>query len=282
MDLNDIISRLKKIIKELSELLGTNDDETLILFHHFRWNKNKLETSDYFANPDKIREAAGLVPLGKKIEKPTGEEFHCPICWDNVPVSTLEALSCGHFLCGGCWDNYIKDKVPDRLISASLTHHFSFRSTTKTKEASGRVLPQNAHWFFQTASLRSMSLRKIWLLMKKKSRCHTLKKTRLLSGVQLQIASSASKIQVWSPDQCFVDAGTSTALNAAEKTIGHVTVQPLSHGRVKTQLNPQTLNGFWSIPRNVRNADILLKRTRDVITWLADTKPADMNSAGSA
>lgn len=116
MDIDDVISRLNKMVKELTELLGTSEDDTLILFHHFKWNKNKLENSDYFTNPDKIREQAGLMPLDKTVEKPSEKEFMCPICWNSVSVSEIDAPECGHFLCNGCWEDYLREKVKYQLF----------------------------------------------------------------------------------------------------------------------------------------------------------------------
>jgi ariadne-1 len=111
MDLDDVNSRLKKIVKELSELLGTSDDDTLILFHHYKWNKNKLENSEYFSDPNKIRAEAGLMPLDYNSVKPTDKEFQCPICWNVISISELDAPDCGHSLCNDCWEDYLKEKV---------------------------------------------------------------------------------------------------------------------------------------------------------------------------
>ena len=58
-------------MNDLTELLETNRDETLILLHYYRWNRDQLENSDYFDNQIKIRKLAGLstteTPSKKKV-----------------------------------------------------------------------------------------------------------------------------------------------------------------------------------------------------------------------
>ncbi len=60
LKLEDIKSIINNKVDELRELLGEDYDTTLILFHHFKWTKDKLENSDWFGDQDALKIKAGL------------------------------------------------------------------------------------------------------------------------------------------------------------------------------------------------------------------------------
>merc|ERR1711991_709733 len=37
----------------------------------------------------------------------------CPICYEEVPVSEMPCLTCGHGCCLACWDGFLTSKVND-------------------------------------------------------------------------------------------------------------------------------------------------------------------------
>lgn len=116
MELKDITSTLKEKVQDLSELLGTNEDETLVLFHHYRWNRDALDNSGYFENSQKIRTQAGLPTPETTWTGGVPKEIDCRICWNKVPSTGIDAPACGHFLCKNCWVDYIESKVDKIMI----------------------------------------------------------------------------------------------------------------------------------------------------------------------
>ena len=105
------LENIKKLIDdrtdELSDLLGADFDETLILFHHFHWSKDKLENSGWFTDQEKLRREAGLDP------KMATKHFtiECPICFTCYIDSDYDALNCKHKLCKNCWRELINEMV---------------------------------------------------------------------------------------------------------------------------------------------------------------------------
>mmetsp|Transcript_24762 Transcript_24762/g.21961 ORF Transcript_24762/g.21961 Transcript_24762/m.21961 type:complete len:95 (+) Transcript_24762:295-579(+) len=90
-------------------MMGLNQDEALILSNHCGWRDDILQEK-WLDNPDKIKKEAGLEPIS--VEPPQeAEELCCPLCFDDLPKSEFSSLKCNHFICNGCWKEYIMDKV---------------------------------------------------------------------------------------------------------------------------------------------------------------------------
>jgi len=106
---------LTKKIDSASELLGCTYDEALILYHHFKWNKDSLENSSWFENSDKVRQKAGL-PLTtmKRATAFNVQQLNCPICLASVTISECDWLPCNHVVCKFCWQAFVSDKVTDK------------------------------------------------------------------------------------------------------------------------------------------------------------------------
>ncbi len=116
---DDIKRVLDKKVEELEELLLLTYDEALILFHHFNWNRDKLENSDWFTNQEKICRKAGLLPID---ETPNAEASHdCPVCLGECSPEDLDGLKCGHKICKFCWSSFINEKVRIIFFGISLT-----------------------------------------------------------------------------------------------------------------------------------------------------------------
>ena len=111
MDLEDITATLKEKVQDLCDLLGTTEDDALVLFHHYRWNRDHLENSGYFDNQHKIRTQAGLPTSETTTKSLPPKEIKCQICWNNVQTAGIDAPACGHYLCKNCWKDYIESKV---------------------------------------------------------------------------------------------------------------------------------------------------------------------------
>jgi len=132
---DDIKRVLDKKIEELEELLGLTYDEALIVFHHFGWNRDKLENSDWFTNQEKISRKAGLLPIDDNL--PAEAAHECPVCLFECPPEDLDGLKCGHKICKMCWSSFINEKVRIKNFLHSST---SSRSILKKMSSFGDVL----------------------------------------------------------------------------------------------------------------------------------------------
>jgi ariadne-1 len=111
LKLEDMKKLIEKKVEDLSELLGTKFDETLILFHHFKWSRDHLENSEWFSDMEKIRKLAGLDPIVVENKTLITEDLTCPICLVTDHKDEFDSLSCGHHICKSCWSNFINEKV---------------------------------------------------------------------------------------------------------------------------------------------------------------------------
>ena len=102
---------LNEKVADLREILSTSADDTLVLFHHYRWNRDQLENSGYFENQDKIRREAGLATSNMNSIPLKGKDFLCSICFETVNKEEASALTCNHYYCNACWQGYVTEKV---------------------------------------------------------------------------------------------------------------------------------------------------------------------------
>ena len=107
--LDEIKRILDRKVDELVELLDITYDESLILFHFFHWNRDKLENSDWFTNQQEISRRAGLVSLDDDPIDMKGTE--CPVCLMEYTLDELDSLKCGHKICKYCWETFINENV---------------------------------------------------------------------------------------------------------------------------------------------------------------------------
>jgi ariadne-1 len=112
LKLEDIKKLIDKKIESIVDLLGTDYDEALILYHHFKWSKDQLENSDWFSNPEDIRVAAGLIP--KLVTEPLTEKetvYQCGLCLSEENYEEGDGLICRHRFCKDCWTNFVNEHV---------------------------------------------------------------------------------------------------------------------------------------------------------------------------
>lgn len=100
------------------ELLGLSDDESILLYHHFKWRKDLVE-GEYFGNEDQVRKNAGIEPQ-EVAPAMIGTEITCPLCFDTKPKEQFEALKCNHALCKDCWKEYIEYNVNNNSYMTEL------------------------------------------------------------------------------------------------------------------------------------------------------------------
>ena len=107
------------------ELLGTNFDETLVIFQSFRWNAEALQNSFFdSAKQEGLRRTLGLDPV--KIPGEAAAGAHCLVCYE--ATADASQLACGHRICAACWRAHLSYDV----------HSYS-RSTSRSPQSSRSV-----------------------------------------------------------------------------------------------------------------------------------------------
>ncbi len=109
LKLEDIKSIINNKVDELKDLLGEDYDTTLILLHHFKWSKDKLENSEWFVDQDAMKMKAGLKP--NSLDTKESIKNLCQVCFTEDDPNELDGLECGHKICKSCWASYINEKV---------------------------------------------------------------------------------------------------------------------------------------------------------------------------
>ncbi len=107
-------SQIKDLIfrkcEEIEELTGLDRDDTLRIYHHFKWRKDHFE-NDWFGNEDKIRRNAGVDPIKKDDDMSKKPKLTCPMCFDTSSADKFQFLACNHVLCKDCFLDYVNFNV---------------------------------------------------------------------------------------------------------------------------------------------------------------------------
>jgi len=88
--------------------LTNKENDCMLLLRKFKWNVAQVMDA-YFVNPDKIRLEAGIC-IHPKPPKLKSGSIECQVCMDDVDISNVFSLECGHqTTCNPCWVDYLKD-----------------------------------------------------------------------------------------------------------------------------------------------------------------------------
>ncbi|ODV77871.1 uncharacterized protein CANTADRAFT_96545 [Suhomyces tanzawaensis NRRL Y-17324] len=95
-----------------SKLGGCTDDDLLILLHYKRWQADEV-INDFFDNPKKLFEQAGLpVPPQKSANHlKSTTSFDCSVCCESYKQVMVYELSCSHRYCLFCYHHYIYNEL---------------------------------------------------------------------------------------------------------------------------------------------------------------------------
>ena len=121
--IDQLLKQRKNLIRSIAnEDYGLSEDEATLILMYFKWNK---EDFDLLWTKDKtdiriecgidISEASKIVLSGMNI--PDSSKF----CLVSYSEEDLFALTCGHHLCKYCWEDYLKLKTEDFLVTLSTT-----------------------------------------------------------------------------------------------------------------------------------------------------------------
>lgn len=131
-DRNELWCKMWKSAKDVSELLGINESQAILMLKATCWDEEKL-LDQYLLRAEQLCEKAGLPPptghtdeylcsKGKKM-------FVCVIC-ANAGELLVSSLSCQHFYCNDCWQTYLNMKVKEGETAVSCPHFSCSRRCT--------------------------------------------------------------------------------------------------------------------------------------------------------
>lgn len=109
---DQIEERQKKIIEEAVDLLSLSEDDAITALRHYNWNPERLQ-EEWFNNEEKTRETCGLTPKKHLVSRNMDKQDLCYICYGKLKKGDCDALKCGHFFCGNCWNDYFKEKLTE-------------------------------------------------------------------------------------------------------------------------------------------------------------------------
>jgi len=120
---DQLLKQRNKLIKSIAnDDYGLSEDEATLILMYFQWNKEDFDLL-WWDDPEGIREKCGLdisasnKNILSKMNIPESSKF-CLVCYAE---EDLFALSCGHHLCKYCWEDYLKLKTEDFLVTLSTT-----------------------------------------------------------------------------------------------------------------------------------------------------------------
>jgi len=116
----EIVPMLQHMMEEVASLLGVSEDQSLVLLHHFRWNKERL-VEDFFSDSDEVLANAGLSPTTNTDDVETVRDDFCRICLGPCAVGGMSGLACGHKFCKDCYKGYLDTVVGDGPVCITAT-----------------------------------------------------------------------------------------------------------------------------------------------------------------
>jgi len=111
----EVLSMIDGEVRSFGEMLGLEPpyDEAKLLLQYYNWNKDRA-TSEYFMGDQTVvRINAGIDPP-EEDQVMLEHEIECPICMEDLPASSVAALTCGHNVCVECWSDYILESSKNR------------------------------------------------------------------------------------------------------------------------------------------------------------------------
>ncbi|XP_027171774.1 probable E3 ubiquitin-protein ligase ARI8 [Coffea eugenioides] len=112
LEAEDIRKLLQDEIAKVSSILFVSREAATILLCNYNWDVDKI-SEEWFANEEKVRQAAGLLE-NYSARDLSIKEFFCGICLENHDCRyDAVGIACGHLFCKTCWKTYISTSVND-------------------------------------------------------------------------------------------------------------------------------------------------------------------------
>ena len=114
---SNIQQRQEKDITEVSNVLSISKAVATVLLLNYDWRACDVQDK-WFADEERIRKRVGLFekPVFLLPNKFGKVELTCSICNENVCVSMISWVSCGHPFCRECWEKYVSVAIEDGVL----------------------------------------------------------------------------------------------------------------------------------------------------------------------
>lgn len=114
----EIVQHMVDCIREVNVIVEIPPTTTRILLNYFKWDKEKLYERYYDGDPDRLFKEAHVINPNNKIQKLFQKSSSkskslelCEICFQELPLSMMTGLACGHRFCTECWTVYLTTKI---------------------------------------------------------------------------------------------------------------------------------------------------------------------------
>jgi len=151
---SELVHKRDELVSDVASVLDVPPQTASMLLRSHGWNKEKF-LQRVLDNKNKVLTESGLQYLGKKITEPSGSEFECRICDENVPSSNTLAIGCQHRFCNSCWKDYLTDRANSGK-QAILSPCPSFKCPTIVPDSVFfKILPSELSKKYEKQILRS-------------------------------------------------------------------------------------------------------------------------------
>ena len=118
---SDIQQRQENNITEVSNVLSISKAVATVLLLNYNWRACDVQ-DEWFADEERIRKKVGLFekPVFLLPNKLGKVKLTCSICYENVRVSMMGWVSCGHPFCRECWEKYVSAAIEDGVGCLTL------------------------------------------------------------------------------------------------------------------------------------------------------------------
>lgn len=144
---------MRRMVKNVAQLLDMDVDKALMLLVHFRWNEEKV-LEQYFADSESAERAAGIdlhdasatsswfspqpsdaagddaasppatvfsfasfaAPLSERLKNAAAsadDTVVCKVCYDEPPLKDCFSLGCGHVFCKECFSHFLHNQISE-------------------------------------------------------------------------------------------------------------------------------------------------------------------------
>ena len=142
-------------LKDVQEVLDVTQAAANVLLREHIWSKEALLEA-YMNDSDKIMKSAGVYARCGHVVAPK-QSTTCEICYDDVVVTDMLAMPCGHAFCYDCWNSFCVNAISDGPACVKTTCPQAECPGIVTEEEMTKALGEASPELkkFQTYQLRS-------------------------------------------------------------------------------------------------------------------------------
>ncbi|CAI9781918.1 unnamed protein product [Fraxinus pennsylvanica] len=110
-----LLAAQREDLQRVMDLISVREHHARTLLIHYRWDVDKL-SAVYVEKGKACMFAEAGVTLVGAVDLDLPESYStvmCDICIDDVPVSDVSKMDCGHFFCNSCWTEHFIVKIKE-------------------------------------------------------------------------------------------------------------------------------------------------------------------------